>query len=157
MDGGRRSHRVFRFRNSTTWKSGRTGVVSANGKPDLAVASPPEFGGRPEYWSPEDLFAATVNVCLMQTFMAFAARSNVAVVSYESEVEGVLERAEGRYRFTEFTVRPVLVLQTAADLERARTLLESAESSCLISESVRANVRLVPEFRVAEMGQRTVA
>jgi peroxiredoxin-like protein len=148
---------VFRFRNNTTWKSGRTGVISADGKPELAVASPAEFGGRPEYWSPEDLFAATVNVCLMQTFMAYAARSNINVVSYESEVEGVLERAEGRYRFTEFTVRPVLVLQTAADLERARTLLESAESSCLISESVRANVRLIPAFRVAQMGQRTVA
>ena len=155
----KRTYRVFRFRSNTTWKSGRMGVISASGKPDLATSSPPEFGGRPEYWSPEDLFVATVNACLMQTFAAYAVRSNLGLVSYESEIEGVLERAEGRYRFTEFTVRPVLVLRTAADVERARTLLESAESSCLISESVRANVRLIPEFRVAaaDMGERTVA
>lgn len=153
----RRTHRVFRFRNNVAWKTGRTGVISANGKPDLATSSPPEFGGRAEYWSPEDLFAATVNVCLMQTFMAYAQRSNLGLVSYDSEVEGTLERAEGRYRFTEFTVRPVVVLQTAFDMERARRLMDSAESSCLISESMRANVRLVPEFRVLEMGQRTVA
>src|SRR5579863_2163971 len=153
----RRTHRVFRFRNNVTWKTGRAGVISASGKQDLATSSPPEFGGRAEYWSPEDLFAATVNVCLMQTFMAYAQRSNLGLVSYDSEVEGTLERAEGRYRFTEFTVRPVVVLQTAFDMERARRLMESAESSCLISESMRANVRLVPEFRVVELGQRTVA
>jgi hypothetical protein len=35
--------------------------------------------------------------------------------------------------------------------------MDSAESSCLISESVRANVRLVPDFRVAVVGERTVA
>src|SRR5712692_5673030 len=133
----KRAYKVFRFHSSVSWKSGRMGVISANGKPDLASSSPPEFGGRPEYWSPEDLFVATVNVCLMHTFMAYALRTNLGLASYESEVEGVLERAEGRYRFTEFTVRPVLVLQTAADMERARTIMDSAESSCLISESVR--------------------
>ena len=153
----RRTYRVFRFSSNLSWKSGRTGVISASGKQDLATSSPPEFGGRPEYWSPEDLFVATVNVCLMQTFVALAQRTNLALVSYESEIEGVLERAEGRYRFTEFTARPVIAVQTAPDIERARALMETAESSCLISESVRANVRLVPDYRVAELGQRTVA
>src|SRR5881628_1776153 len=142
----KRTYKVFRFRSNASWKTGRQGVLSASGKTDLATSSPPEFGGRPECWSPEDLFAATVNACLMQTFMAFALRSNLGLVSYESEIEGVLERAEGRYRFTEFTVRPLLMLRTTAD----------AESSCLISESIRANVKVVPEFRVAAVqGERT--
>ena len=152
-----RSYKVFRFRSKASWKTGRQGVISASGKPDLATSSPPEFGGRPEFWSPEDLFAATVNACLMQTFMAFALRSNLALVSYESEIEGVLERAEGRYRFTEFTVRPLLALRTAADAERAQTIMDSAESSCLISESIRANVKVIPEFRVAAQGEQATA
>ena len=152
-----RSYKVFRFRSNASWKTGRQGVISASGKPDLATSSPPEFGGRPEYWSPEDLFAATVNACLMQTFMAFALRSNLGLVSYESEIEGVLERAEGRYRFTEFTVRPLLVLGAAADVERAQTIMDSAESSCLISESIRANVKVIPEFRVAAQGEQATA
>lgn len=153
----RRTYRVFRFSSSLSWKTGRTGVISATGKPNLATSSPPEFGGRPEYWSPEDLFVATVNICLMQTFVALAQRTNLGLVSYESEIEGVLERAEGRYRFTEFTVRPLIALQTAPDVDRARALMETAESSCLISESVRANVRLIPDYRVTALGQRTVA
>ncbi len=152
-----RSYKVFRFRSKASWKTGRQGVISASGKPDLATSSPPEFGGRPEFWSPEDLFAATVNACLMQTFMAFALRSNLGLVSYESEIEGVLERAEGRYRFTEFTVRLLLVLGAAADVERAQTIMDSAESSCLISESIRANVKVVPEFRVAAQEGQTTA
>jgi organic hydroperoxide reductase OsmC/OhrA len=154
----KRTYRDFRFRNKVSWETGRQGVISGAGKPDLATSSPPEFGGSAECWSPEDLFAAAVNVCLMQTFMAFALRSNLGLASYESEVEGVLERAEGRYRFTELTLRPCLVLKTAADVERAQMIMESAESSCLITESIRAHVKVAPDYRVAAHAQqRTVA
>jgi peroxiredoxin-like protein len=141
-------HRVFRFETNVRWESGRDGHVSARGKPGLHVSSPQQFGGKIESWSPEDLFVAAVNACVMQTFLAYALRANLSLVSYESAAEGVLERAEGRYRFTEFNVYPVLVLRTEADIERARTIMESAESSCLISESIRARVRVVPDFRV---------
>jgi peroxiredoxin-like protein len=150
------THRVFRFENKVRWESGRNGSISAEGKPDLRISSPPQFGGKPELWSPEDLFVGAVNVCIMQTFLAYAQRANLQVVSYESTVEGVLERAEGRYRFTELNVSPLLVLKSEQDAEIARTIMESAESSCLITESVRARVKLSPEYRVATMHEPDV-
>ncbi len=150
----KRTYKVFRFESNMRWKSGRHGVISLAGKPDLDISSPPEFGGKPGFWSPEDLFVATVNACLMQTFMAFALRTDLALLSYESAAEGVLERAEGRYRFTEFNIRPLLVLKSEKDVERARTILDSAEAVCLISESIRATVKVFPEFRVALLHQK---
>lgn len=151
------SHRVFRFESGVRWHSSRSGAISLKGKPELYVSPPAQFGGKSEFWSPEDLFTASVNVCLMQTFMAFALRANLPLVSYESTIEGVLERAEGRYRFTEFTVYPVLVLRSEEDIESARTILESAESSCMISESIRARVKLSPEFRIASAEEQAAA
>ena len=153
----RPAHRVFRFENSLQWESGRNGFISARGNSHMHVSSPPQFGGKAELWSPEDLIVAAVNACIMQTFMAYALRANLPLISYESEAEGILERAEGRYRFTEFNVRPVLVLPSERDAESARTIMESAEASCLISESVRARVTLSPDFRIDRpRGQATV-
>jgi organic hydroperoxide reductase OsmC/OhrA len=148
-------HRIFRFENNVRWESGRNGSVSVAGKPRIHISSPPQFGGKPELWSPEDLLLAAVNACVMQTFVTFAVRANLPLVSYESVAEGVLERAEGRYRFTEFNVYPVLVLNSEQDLETARLIMESAECSCLITESVRARIRLSPDFRINSRSEQT--
>ncbi len=140
--------RNYSFKNNVRWKSGRQGIISAGQKPRLEISSPPEFKGKPGYWSPEDLFLATVNVCLMQTFMEYALRTNLGVIAYTSDAEGVLERAEGRYRFTEFKLRPQLVVKASEDIPRAQRILDSAQGVCLISNSIRATVRVYPEFRV---------
>jgi organic hydroperoxide reductase OsmC/OhrA len=140
------SCKVFRFRNRVDWESGRHGAIHAADKPTIEISRPPQFNGQEGVWSPEDLFLATVNVCLMQTFMEYALRTNLGLISYESAAEGVLERAEGRYRFTEFHLQPVIVVKSEEDAGRAAKILDSAESACLISNSVRATVKVSPEF-----------
>jgi organic hydroperoxide reductase OsmC/OhrA len=140
------SYKVFRFRNRVEWKFGRHGTIHAGGKPAIEFSSPPQFNGQEDVWSPEDLFLATVNICLMQTFMEYVHRTDLGLVSYESAAEGVLERAEGRYRFTEFHLQPVIVVKSEEDVGRAAKILDSAESACLISNSIRATVKVSPEF-----------
>ncbi len=141
---------TYLFDSSVRWKTGRQGTISGARKPRLEVSSPPEFKGEPGFWSPEDLFLATVNVCLMQTFMEYALRTNLGVSAYASDAEGVLERAEGRYRFTEFRLRPQVVVKSSEDIPRAQRILDSAQGVCLISNSIRATVRVSPEFRVKD-------
>lgn len=59
------------YKTNLRWESNRRGVLSAPGLPDLAVATPPEFpGGHPGIWSPEHLFVASAEVCVMTTFLA---------------------------------------------------------------------------------------
>ncbi|MCP9452231.1 MAG: OsmC family protein [Nitrospira sp.] len=139
--------KVYVYQTTVRWTAQRKGIMSCAGKPDVEVATPPEFKGHPNIWSPEDLFVASVNVCLMTTFLAFAERAGLAFSSYESEAEGKLELVEGKFQFTAITLKPTITLQPGADAGKAKELIEKAEANCLISNSMKATVTLEPVIR----------
>lgn len=148
----KKQYKSFRYRNDLVWKSGRRGVMSSLGKPELEVGSPPEFRGEPGVWTPEDMYVGALNACLMLTFLALADRQSLGLVSYETSAEGLLEHVEGRYRITEVTVRPSVVVKSEVDLEAAREIVGKLEENCFISNSISARVRLEPQFRVEHGG-----
>jgi organic hydroperoxide reductase OsmC/OhrA len=124
-------------------------VVTSVGKPELEVSSPPEFKGEAGIWTPEDLFVASVNVCTLMTFVAYAQHKGLELVAYESAAEGVLENVEGKYRFTEVCLHPHVVVKTQTDIDRAREIMDSAHKGCLVSNSITTTVKVFPDFRVA--------
>jgi peroxiredoxin-like protein len=117
------------------------------GETNVQVATPPEFKGHEGIWSPEDLFVASANVCLMTTFLAVAERAGLAFSAYESTAEGRLELVEGKFQFTTITIRPSITLKSGDDAARAKELIEKAEANCLISNSMKATVTLEPVIR----------
>ena len=139
--------KVYRYHTAVKWTEQRKGVISCAGKPDIAVATPPEFKGHDGIWSPEDLFVASANICLMTTFLAVAERAGLAFTSYESAAEGKLELVEGKFQFTAITLKPVITLAAGGDAAKAKELIEKAEANCLISNSMKAQVTLVPIIR----------
>jgi peroxiredoxin-like protein len=142
------SRRSFHYQNRLVWDTGRRGSVSIEGKPVLQVSSPPEFKGDPGCWSPEDMLVAAASACLLMTFLAYAQREELEPVSYASEAEGTLEFADGRYCFTELTLRPRLTFRTEEDAEIAQMVLEQAHRDCIITNSIMAVVKLEPEISV---------
>ena len=146
----KKAFKVFRYGSEVRWQSGRTGLVRCSGKPDLAVSSPPEFKGEAGKWTPEDMFVASLNVCTMLTFLAFAQHKGLIFTGYESDAEGTLESVEGKYRFTEISLHPHLTLKSQADVELARKILEDAHANCFVSNSITAAVKILPQFRVEE-------
>ena len=50
------------------------------------------------------------------------------------------------FAFVKFVVRPRLVLQEGARPELARTVLDKAKRSCLITNSLKAECELEPEI-----------
>jgi organic hydroperoxide reductase OsmC/OhrA len=145
----RRAHKSFRYKAETAWSSARRGTLSALGKPNIVVGSPPEFKGQPDIWPPEELLVGSVNTCLMLTFLTLAQAQGLIPTGYESEAEGLLENIEGKYRITEVTVRPRVTLNGAAELGRAREIMESVEAQCFISNSIKSKVTLTAEFVIA--------
>ena len=139
--------KVYLYQTSVKWTEQRKGTISCAGKPDVQVATPPEFKGHENIWSPEDLFVASANVCLMTTFLAVAERAGLAFSSYESTAEGRLEIVEGKFQFTAITIRPSIILQPGGDPARAKELIEKAEHNCLISNSMKAKVTLEATIR----------
>ena len=139
--------KVYLYQTSVKWTEQRKGMISCAGKPDVQVATPPEFKGHENIWSPEDLFVASANVCLMTTFLAGADRAGLAFSSYESTAEGRLELVEGKFQFTAITIRPSIILKPGGDAAKAKELIEKAEHNCLISNSMKATVTLEPTIR----------
>ena len=139
--------KVYFYQASVKWTEQRKGMIACAGKPDVQVATPPEFKGHEGIWSPEDLFVASVNVCLMTTFLAVAERAGLGFSAYESTAEGRLELVEGKFQFTAITIKPTITLESGADAARAKELIEKAEANCLISNSMKATVTLKPVIR----------
>src|SRR3990167_8208621 len=139
--------KVYLYHTTVAWTEQRKGVISCAGKPDIQVATPPEFKGHDGIWSPEDLFVASANICVMTTFLAVAERAGLAFTSYESVAEGRLELVDGKFQFTAITLKPTITLATSTDAAKAKELIEKAEANCLISNSMKANVSLEATIR----------
>jgi organic hydroperoxide reductase OsmC/OhrA len=145
----KRPYKSFRYKANTAWSSARRGTLSASGKPNIVVGSPPEFKGEPDIWAPEELLVGSVNTCMMLTFLTLAQAKGLTPVRYESEAEGLLENVEGKYRITEVMVRPRVSLKDKAELEPAREIMETVEAQCFISNSIKSKISLTAEFVVA--------
>ncbi len=137
------------YTTSVQWDSQRRGSLTSPGLPGLAVATPPQFpGGHPGIWSPEHLFVAAAEACLMTTFLAIAENSKLEFLSYSSEAEGLLEKTDQGFMITQITIRPRVLIRDAGALERARRIVEKAEQACLISKSMKTRISLVPQVEV---------
>jgi len=134
------------YKTGLRWEAQRRGVLSSPGLPDLPVATPPEFpGGHAGIWSPEHLFVASAEVCLMTTFLAIAENSKLEYLEYRSQAEGTVEKTDQGFMVTGITIRPRVTVKDPALRERALRIIEKAEKACLISKSMKTPVTLQAE------------
>ena len=110
--------------------------------PSLMTAPPAEFGGPGDQWSPETLLVAAVADCFALSFRAIARASKLPWLSLECAVEGTLDRVERVTQFTEIRVRATLRVPSDTDEDKARRVLDKAEQSCLITNSLKADSHL---------------
>ena len=132
------------------WMADRIGEASS---PELLnkidVATPPQFPkGLEGVWSPEHFFTAAVNGCFMTTFLAIAENSKLAFTSFHCTADGKLEKVNGKYLMTEVVLKPILVIESESDREKAERILQKSETACLISNSIKSKVSLITDVRV---------
>jgi peroxiredoxin-like protein len=131
--------------------SGRNGVVQAEGiQPTISFSPPPEFQGEAGRWTPEHFLVAAVASCFVSTFEGMAQSSHFLFVSLRLSAEGVLAKETNGWRFSEFRLRPFVIVLKEEDRDLAIRLLEKAEKSCLIARSLQCKVALVPAVQVEE-------
>ncbi len=116
--------------------------LSVENLPDIESAAPKEFGGPGDRWSPEDLLVAAVADCFVLSFRAIAAASKFEWTELQCQASGKLDRADRAIQFTELTVKVSLTLPEGADPTRAQRLLEKAEQTCFITNSLKASVQM---------------
>jgi len=149
----------FGYRVGVTWTGndgtgtaqrtyGRDNELRVEGKATLPGSAPPEFGGDPTAWPPEELLVAAVAQCHLLTYLFVCSRNGVVVESYEDDASGTLlvEGAAGGH-FTEIVLRPKVTI-SAGDPELATKLHEDAHAGCYVGSSVAFPVRFEPTVTV---------
>lgn len=116
--------------------------LASNGLPSLRTASPAEFGGPGDRWSPETLLIGAVADCFILTFRAVAKASKLPWTALHCDITGTLDRVERVTQFTGFDLTARLDVPDGVDRGTAEKALERAEKSCLISSSLKGAVHL---------------
>jgi peroxiredoxin-like protein len=146
------------------WNKDRKGVMcspelnaSTQGKGCIEVATPPEFPkGIPGIWSPEHLFTAAVSSCLMTTFLAIAENSKLEFTGFHCDSKGKLDQVDGKFLMTEVILEPTVTILDEKDRERAERVLIKAEAACLISNSIKSKITMIPHISVAVTEQPVI-
>ena len=141
---------MHNYEVNLSWSEDRKGTISSPVlTQSIEIATPPEFPrGMEGIWSPEHLFAAAVNSCLMTTFLAVADNSKLEFISLDSTAIGKLDTVEGKYMMTEVTLRPTLVIKDPEQQEKAKRVLEKSERACLISNSIKSKIIFEPTIKI---------
>jgi len=141
----------IRFPVSVEWRQGRTVAVHVPGKPELEVATPPEFWSEadPTVWSPEDAFGAAAAACLAVTILGRAEREQLPLLGLLVEAHGIVgRRPDGRFGFMRIE-QHVEIATTPTEEARAHALVEAAEQGCLVAVSLDLPIETTVDVKVA--------
>ncbi len=126
-------------------------LLESPGLESLTSAGPAEFGGPGDLWSPETLLVAAVADCFVLSFRAIARGSKMDWISLTCDVVGDLDRIEKVTQFTSLRLKVRLEVPEGTREGKAERLLERAEQSCLITNSMKAESTLDYEVIVREL------
>lgn len=98
---------------------------------------------------PEQMLAAAMASCHMQTFLALAAKKRLQVLSYtDSAVAEMAQRDDGRFWVSRICLNPKAVFGGDRQPDEATVLAmhEKAHQHCFIANSIRSDVQVRPLF-----------
>lgn len=127
----------------TAYEWGKTstpGVLRISDRAPLDVGSPHDASS----YSPEHLLLAAAEICLANTMVFIAQRSNLELLGYESTGLGELEFEEGAgYRFKRIVIRPQITVAAGSE-SLAKRIISKAHRACLIARSLACPVEIEP-------------
>ena len=123
-------------------------TVSGAGLSDISTNAPAEFGGPGDQWSPESLIMAAVADCFILSFRAIATASKVDWQSIRCQAVGTLDQVERKMVFTAVELDVTVTASADANAERIERLLHKAEETCLITNSLTADVALKTQVQL---------
>ena len=131
----------FDYQTELEW-SGELKVVLSpgNGKDGIRSATRPEFGGHEGFVSPEDMFVGSMNACFMTTFLVFAKKTGIDLVSYKSNAVGHLEKVGGKNVFTKIVVRPQIKANASRD--EIMAVVDHVKEYSIVLNSIRTDVEI---------------
>ena len=133
----------FRYKVAVDWEGDRITNVTSPDKPQLTVATPPEFkNGVEGVWSPEDLLVASVASCFAVTLVAVAERRELPLRSLHVSGTGHLTaRDDGRFGFVAIELTAAIRTDEHV-LDAMERAAKHAGRACLVSMALDVPVHV---------------
>ncbi|MBN1592812.1 MAG: OsmC family protein [Candidatus Coatesbacteria bacterium] len=143
--------KIFHFPTSLEWTKEHQGIAHAPDKPGIPIACPPVFckGSPNNMWTPEELFVSSLEVCVLLSFISQAKRNGVSFVSYKSKADSRLEYVGREFMFSEIVLDVHIEIPETQDPEQVRTALADSKKRCLISSSMKTEIKINADIKVA--------
>jgi organic hydroperoxide reductase OsmC/OhrA len=126
-----------------TWTGGKEGTITLEGKPPIPLTSPLKWDGKPNAYSPHDLFLSAVSGCFITTFASMMKRMKQPLHAHIVSGRGNLEKhPEGGWLFTDIYVTMEITVPKAANLAQVNRAVELTEKYCHISRSIACRVHV---------------
>jgi organic hydroperoxide reductase OsmC/OhrA len=113
----------------------------------LTLSGDPAFKGDSARPNPEQLLLAAASSCQLLSFLAYAARSRIEVLTYTDDAEAVMPEDDLPMRITRITLRPRITVGPGANVDRVYRLVDKAHDECYIANTLNAEVRIEAEVR----------
>jgi organic hydroperoxide reductase OsmC/OhrA len=128
----------FVFEGTAAWKSGTECELTVKGKHIATVSPPLEFGGKPGYCVPEEIFTASLASCMNTLFVLVARNSSLKMQNLETKATLKMS-AEGLEKliFTDIHFNMKIKLETDTERERkkADSVYKIAQKICPLRQS----------------------
>jgi organic hydroperoxide reductase OsmC/OhrA len=91
---------------------------------------------------------ASVEVCTLTTFLFLMERLRGALVSYESTAEGTAQMVDRVFVFRDVVVSANVKVPSEEDARKALKAFSEIQDWCLVTKSVRCEVKVEPQVSV---------
>jgi len=128
------------FDVTSRWSPQDGAKMRSGGGAESSFDAPAVFGGEAGHWTPEDLFVAAVDTCLLLTLMFYTEKAGIEMTGYESASRGTLEKTAQGMRFTFVSCKATATVTGDEAAAQVRELGEKVEKRCLVSASLTCPV-----------------
>ncbi|UOQ45262.1 OsmC family protein [Halobacillus salinarum] len=137
---------LHHFYLKASWPGGRNevGTIEAD-KLKTNISIPKEMDGPDIGTNPDEMLLGAAATCYIITLAAMIERAGLPLKGMEMDSEGIVDVTKGVFTYEKIIHKPRVVLTSEAKkehLDKLNTLVEKAETSCMISKAVQGNVAL---------------
>lgn len=146
-----KSTETLEFDVKITWTGGKEGTIASEGKPNLPLSSPVHWDGKPDAYSPHDLFLSAVTGCFITTFVSMMKRMKQSITAHQVSGRGILSKhPEGGWNFTDIYITMDITVPKDAKLSQVKRAVTLTEKYCHISRSVACKVHVEPKITMLD-------
>jgi len=130
-------------------------ALEAPFKPDLEVATPPEYkDGIRGVWSSEELLIGSFAACFELTARAVAKRRDVPIHAFRTDATGHVQSKDGLLHFVVIELDVQVETDAGRELD-AELIAKLAEEQCIVAGALAVPIRLTVKVEAADQEPAT--